>query len=83
MTGVQTCALPICDDEHVTWVREFHDAVRPYTTGEAAMNFLTADEGRDRVRAAYGENYERLADVKRAWDPENLFRSNQNVPPDG
>ena len=74
---------PARDDEHVTWVREFHDAIRPYTTGEAAMNFLTADEGRDRVRAAYGENYERLADVKRAWDPENLFRSNQNVPPDG
>ncbi|WP_212589836.1 MULTISPECIES: BBE domain-containing protein [unclassified Halorubrum] len=74
---------PARDDDHVAWVREFHDAVRPYTTGAAAMNVLTADEGRDRVRAAYGDNYGRLVDVKRRWDPQNRFRSNRNVPPDG
>jgi FAD/FMN-containing dehydrogenase len=71
------------DDEHVAWVREFHEAVRPYTTGAAAMNFLTDGEGRDRIRAAYGDNYDRLAEIKAEWDPENLFCGNQNVEPDG
>ena len=47
------------------------------------MNFLTRDEGRSRVRAAYGDNYDRLVEVKEAWDPETLFRSNQNVDPTG
>ena len=44
------------------------------------VNFLTADEG-DRVRAAYGPNYDRLAQVKRRYDPDNLFRMNQNITP--
>ena len=44
------------------------------------VNFLTADEG-DRVRAAYGANYERLAQVKRKYDPANLFSTNQNIKP--
>ncbi|MFD1514325.1 FAD-binding oxidoreductase [Halomarina rubra] len=72
---------PDRDDEHVSWVRAFHEALTPYTTDGAAMNFLTDDEPSARVRAAYGDNYERLARVKARWDPENLFRSNQNVPP--
>jgi FAD/FMN-containing dehydrogenase len=72
---------PSRDDEHVEWVRTLHEALGPYTTGAAAMNFLTDDEGHVRVGAAYGENYDRLAAVKREWDPENLFRANQNVPP--
>ena len=69
------------DDEHVAWVQDFHEAVRPYTTGDAAMNFLTDDEREERVRAAYGDNYERLVAVKDEWDPQNLFRMNQNVEP--
>ena len=44
------------------------------------LNFLTADEG-DRARAAYGSNYGRLAEVKRKYDPSNLFRMNQNIEP--
>ena len=44
------------------------------------MNFLTQDEG-DRVRAAYGPNYERLVELKKRYDPANLFRMNQNIPP--
>jgi FAD/FMN-containing dehydrogenase len=71
------------DDEHVAWVQEFHEALEPYTTGAAAMNFLTDEEGRDRIRAAYGDNYDRLAALKAEWDPQNLFRGNQNVEPDG
>jgi FAD/FMN-containing dehydrogenase len=73
---------PARDDEHVEWVREFHDALEPHTTGAAAMNFLTEDEA-DRRRAAYGDNYDRLARVKQRWDPENRFQANQNVPPGG
>ena len=74
---------PARDDEHRHWVREFHEAMVPYTTGEVAMNFMTADEGEDRIRAAYGSNYDRLVSVKDEWDPENRFRMNQNVEPTG
>ena len=47
------------------------------------MNFLTADEPDERVRAAYGDNYERLAAVKREWDPTDLFSNTQTVEPVG
>ena len=45
------------------------------------MNFLNAEEGDDRTRAAYRGNLERLASVKTAWDPGNLFRTNKNIAP--
>ena len=54
---------------------------RPFSTGGNYINFQTADEDEDRVRASYGANYARLAEIKRAYDPENLFRSNRNVRP--
>jgi FAD/FMN-containing dehydrogenase len=68
---------PENDDKHVGWARAFHDAMAPYADG-VYSNYLDRDEP-DRVEAAYGENYERLADIKAEWDPENLFRMNQNV----
>jgi FAD/FMN-containing dehydrogenase len=74
---------PAADDEHIAWVREFYEAMGPYTTGDAAMNFLTNDESDDRIRAAYGDNYGRLAELKASWDPENLLSMNQNVEPTG
>ena len=53
----------------------------PWATGASYLNFL-GDEGEDRVRAAFGaRNHARLARVKAQWDPQNVFRSNQNVPP--
>ena len=64
---------PARDDEHVSWTREFHEAVRPYTTGDAALNFLTDDESDDRRRAAFGGNYDRLVEVKADWDPRAVF----------
>ena len=66
-------------DAYRGWVREAADALKPFSTGGTYVNFQTDDEGDDRVRAAYGANYERLRDIKRAYDPENLFRSNRNI----
>jgi FAD/FMN-containing dehydrogenase len=69
------------DDERcIGWARDFFSASAPFASGGAYVNFLTADEG-DRVRAAYGPNYDRLAQVKRKFDPNNLFRVNQNIQP--
>jgi FAD/FMN-containing dehydrogenase/pimeloyl-ACP methyl ester carboxylesterase len=65
------------------WVRDAGDRVRPFSTGGNYVNFQTADEGDARVRASYGANYDRLAAIKRRYDPGNLFRSNRNVPPSG
>ena len=72
---------PDADAEHVEWVDSFHDAVEPFTTGDVAMNFLPEDEPEARVRAAYGENYDRLVDVKQRWDPEHLFQGSHLVEP--
>jgi FAD/FMN-containing dehydrogenase len=63
------------------WVRGFWSALEPYHTG-VYVNFLM-DEGAERVREAYGsDKYDRLKALKRRWDPGNLFRLNQNIPPD-
>lgn len=69
------------NDRHVGWTREFWQAIRPFSTGGVYSNFLTADEGEERVRAAYGANYDRLAALKNTYDPTNLFRMNQNIRP--
>jgi FAD/FMN-containing dehydrogenase len=68
-------------DLHVGWAREVHEAMTPFATGGVYVNFL-GEEGQDRVRAAYGpRTFARLADLKRRYDPTNLFRINQNIPP--
>ncbi len=63
------------------WVREAHASVRPFSTGRTYINFQTADEGDERIAATYGDNYRRLAEIKRRYDPDNLFRANRNIPP--
>ncbi len=63
------------------WTRAYWDAVHPKGAGGAYVNFLQGDEGEDRVRAAYGANYDRLVAVKREYDPQNLFRVNHNIVP--
>lgn len=68
------------DERYISWAREFHEAIAPYVTDSVAVNFL-GQEGAERVSAAYGENYDRLVDVKDEYDPGNLFRVNQNIPP--
>lgn len=71
---------PAETDVHTAWAKDAFDAVRPVSLGGAYVNFL-GDDGQERVRAAYGPNYERLADLKRRYDPANLFRLNQNITP--
>lgn len=68
-------------DAVVRWVREGWERVRPFSTGRTYVNFQTADEGDERVRATYGPNLERLIEVKTRYDPDNLFRSNRNIRP--
>jgi FAD/FMN-containing dehydrogenase len=69
------------DEANIEWARAAWRELRRFSTGGTYINFLTEEEGDERVRAAYGKNYERLAKVKRKWDPLNLFRTNKNIPP--
>jgi FAD/FMN-containing dehydrogenase len=71
----------IADDARCTaWARDFFSASAPFANGGVYVNFMTGDEGA-RLGAAYGPNYDRLARVKRQYDPGNLFRANQNIKP--
>jgi FAD/FMN-containing dehydrogenase len=69
------------DDEHVAWVRDAWRSVRPHSTGGNYLNFQTAEEDEQRVRATYGGNFDRLVEAKETYDPENLFRRNRNIEP--
>jgi FAD/FMN-containing dehydrogenase len=73
-------ADPAIEPAAMSWAQEYWAALRPHSAGGAYVNFLM-DEGRDRVVEAYGDNYPRLTAVKAEYDPENLFRMNQNVRP--
>jgi FAD/FMN-containing dehydrogenase len=68
-------------ERHIVWARDFFDAMQPHAGGRVYVNFL-GEEGDHRVRQAYGaRNYERLVELKRAYDPTNFFRLNQNIEP--
>ena len=62
------------------WSIDYHEALHPYSAGGAYVNMMM-DEGEERVRASYRDNYDQLARIKRAYDPDNLFRVNQNIRP--
>ncbi|WP_235363938.1 MULTISPECIES: BBE domain-containing protein [Shewanella] len=68
------------DKRCIAWAREFFDKTKPFASGGAYINFLTDDET-DRTEAAYGETYGRLQQLKKQYDPNNLFRVNQNIKP--
>lgn len=68
------------DQACIGWARALFDAAKPFASGTAYVNFMPGDEP-ERVEAAYGRNYRRLAEAKRRYDPTNLFRMNQNVKP--
>ena len=63
------------------WGRAYWDAVHRFNPGGAYVNFMMDDEGEARVQASYGDNYARLAEVKKKYDPANLFHVNQNIRP--
>jgi FAD/FMN-containing dehydrogenase len=66
---------------HVAWTRGYWDRVEPLTTGTAYTNHMGGDDWQPRIRASYGSNYERLVELKRKYDPNNLFRLNPNINP--
>ncbi|MCZ7461162.1 FAD-binding oxidoreductase [Streptomyces sp. WMMC940] len=73
---------PADDERGRQWVRDARTDVKPWSVGQVYLNFI-GDEGRERVVAGFGaENYRRLADVKAAYDPDNVFRLNHNIKPD-
>jgi FAD/FMN-containing dehydrogenase len=69
------------DQANIDWSRAAWRDMRPFSTGGTYVNFLTEEEGDERIRAAYGKNYGGLVDVKTKWDPGNLFRTNKNIAP--
>ena len=69
------------DEKNISWTRNFWKEIEPFTKG-VYVNHLDADDS-IRVKNAYGENYKRLQEIKRKYDPDNLFRLNNNIPPKG
>jgi FAD/FMN-containing dehydrogenase len=69
------------NEKTISWTKSYYDALHPYSAGGAYVNFLMGDEGEDRVKKTYGDNYERLVAIKNKYDPGNLFRVNQNIKP--
>jgi FAD/FMN-containing dehydrogenase len=79
---VSRWADPAAAERNVVWARATSDAARPFTNGRVYVNYIGVGEAPDRVRAAFGpEKFDRLARVKRQYDPRNVFRINQNIPP--
>jgi FAD/FMN-containing dehydrogenase len=70
---------PAGDEANIEWARSAWRDLRQFSTGGTYVNFLTEEEGEDRTRAAYRGNYARLAQLKAAWDPGNVFRANKNI----
>ncbi len=73
---------PAQDAEVTDWVSRFQQAMTPYATGGVYVNLLGTEE-QQRVPAAYGTNYQRLVEIKEKWDPDNVFRMNHNIQPNG
>ena len=71
---------PADNERGTKWVRDYYDATAPLSESGGYVNFMAGDD-QDRVRDNYKGNYDRLVEVKRAWDPHNLFHQNQNIRP--
>jgi FAD/FMN-containing dehydrogenase len=71
---------PADDGRCIAWARDFFKASAPYASDGAYVNFMTEDET-GRIAAAYGSSYARLVQIKRRYDPENIFHMNQNIKP--
>jgi FAD/FMN-containing dehydrogenase len=73
---------PALTEPGIAWARETFNALSPYMADRSYTNYLSADD-HDRVRQAYGCNYDRLVELKRRYDPDNVFRLNHNIDPRG
>lgn len=71
---------PANNEKTISWAKSYWDALHPFSAGGAYVNFMM-DEGEERVKATYGDNYKRLVEIKNKYDPANLFRVNQNIRP--
>ncbi|RKY92387.1 MAG: oxidoreductase [Ignavibacteriae bacterium] len=71
---------PANNEKITEWTKDYYDAIHPYSAGGAYINFMM-DEGEDRVKASYKDNYDRLVKIKSKYDPKNLLRVNQNIKP--
>ena len=73
---------PANRDKITKWTKDYFDAIHPYSSGGAYVNFMM-EEGQERVQASFRDNYKRLAEIKKKYDPTNFFRVNQNIVPAG
>jgi FAD/FMN-containing dehydrogenase len=73
---------PANNDKITKWTKDYYNAIHPHAAGGAYINFMM-EEGEDRVKASYGENFDRLVKIKSKYDPNNFFRVNQNIKPTG
>jgi FAD/FMN-containing dehydrogenase len=82
MAVIATWPDPADSNENIAWARNLIKAMEPYKTGGVYMNYFGQDDsGEERVRQAMGANYDRLREIKRRYDPTNMFRYNQNIVP--
>jgi FAD/FMN-containing dehydrogenase len=82
LNAISSWTDPSQDAQNIAWARTIWDVVQPFSPGSVYVNFLgVGDQGEERVRAAYGPNYSRLATIKAKHDPTNLFRLNHNIKP--
>jgi FAD/FMN-containing dehydrogenase len=72
---------PANKDRIIEWARTYWEALHPYGAGGAYVNFMMENEGQDRIRASYQNNYNKLVELKTKYDPNNFFRVNQNIVP--
>ena len=66
---------------HIPWLKNLWGRVDPHLKGSAYINHLADDDRPEKIRDSFGENYDRLRQIKAKYDPENLFRANANIPP--
>ena len=71
---------PAENDANIEWVRDYYDATAPHSEEGGYINFMAGDD-QGRIQANYRGNYDRLVEVKRKYDPDNLFHVNQNIAP--
>jgi hypothetical protein len=68
-------------DSYRQWIRQAWQHIQPFSTGASYINFQTDDEDDSRIRDTYRHNLDRLIEIKKQYDPQNLFRVNRNISP--